>query len=128
MGIFNAILVVQSFFKILFFLRVFENFGKLVKLVAQCINDVNSFMFFFGGWIFVFSILFQILGLELFDEDYIGFNSKITYLVYTYRNAIGDSNPPKTIYWLSQTEDHPFLPIPPHPPLEGRIKGANTGA
>jgi len=65
-------------------------------------------MLFFFSWIFIFSTLFQILGLELFDDEYDGFNIKLTYLVYTYRNAIGDANPPKTIYWLEQKDKYPI--------------------
>ena len=59
-------------------------------------------MVFFFSWITIFSIIFQLLGLELFDDEYDGFNMFSTYWVYTYRNGIGDSNPPRTTFWLNE--------------------------
>jgi len=47
-------------------------------------------MVFFFGWILTFSFMFRILGMEIYLDDYTGFNLQIAYFIYTYRNSIGD--------------------------------------
>ena len=59
-------------------------------MLGKVIIDLAPFMFFFFGWIFFFSIIFRVIGMDIFDDDYVGFNLQIAYFVYTYRNSIGD--------------------------------------
>ena len=58
-------------------------------------------MIFFTGSIFIFSILFRVCGMEIFLDDYFGFNIQSAYMVYTYRNSIGDVNAPVYNFWLA---------------------------
>lgn len=64
-------------------------------------------MIYFVSWIFLFSILFQVLGMEVFNDEYPDLNINITYLLFTYRNSIGDVSPPIYTYWLTMTETNP---------------------
>ena len=47
-------------------------------------------MVFFFGFILLFSILFRVLGVELFLDDYVDINIGIAYFIYAYRNGVGD--------------------------------------
>ena len=62
--------------------------------------DVIPFIIFFFCWIMLFSIMFRVLGMEIFSDDYVGFNLAIAYIVFTYRNAIGDIEAPAYNLWL----------------------------
>ena len=61
-------------------------------------------MALFITWIVMFTIFFQILGLEIFLDNYVGMKLEPAYLLYTYRNTIGDVSPPIYTYWLAQSE------------------------
>lgn len=87
---------------------MFEQFGNLVSLVKKCISDVIPFMFFFVMWILLFSFLFQLVGLEINLDDYEGFNVYSTYLMYTYRNSIGDLSTPEYNYWYDTLDHNPY--------------------
>ena len=47
--------------------------------------------------------------MEIFLDDYVGFNITAAYVVFAYRNALGDVNAPVYNYWLAETENDPFL-------------------
>ena len=47
--------------------------------------------------------------MEIALDDYGGFNIFITYAMYTYRNAIGDINPPTYTFWLDFSEENPTI-------------------
>jgi len=80
-----------------------------IQLIAEVIIDLTPFMVFFFGWIVLFSIIFRVLGMEIFLDDYAGFNLNMAYFVFTYRNAIGDVNAPAYNYWLIEAEKNPFF-------------------
>jgi hypothetical protein len=109
MVVFNVFLIFQAFVKVCYYLQAFEHLGNLVKMLTGCIVDVFYFMIFFFMWIIFFSCMFQIVGLEIFQDDYFSFNIYITYLIYTYRNAIGDLDPPAYNFWLSRASTRPLL-------------------
>jgi len=60
-------------------------------------------MVFFFGWIILFSLIFRVLGMEIFLDDYAGLNLNIAYFVFTYRNAIGDVDAPGYNYWINES-------------------------
>jgi hypothetical protein len=107
MSILNTIVVFQAFLKLLFYLTVFKEFGLLIRLVRECLNDVIDSVYFFVGLIFLFSLIFQALGLEIFLDDYFGMKIFPTYALYTYRNAIGDLDAPVYNYWAVASASHP---------------------
>ena len=61
--IMNVLVLLCAFVKLQLYLRVYEEFGLLNKLLYEAILEVKIFAFFFYGWIFMFSLLFQILGM-----------------------------------------------------------------
>ena len=60
----NVFMIICAFLKLLFFVRVFEDFGQLVQLVSTCVKDIRVFMVFLVSWIVFFSILFSIADLQ----------------------------------------------------------------
>lgn len=59
----KVLVLLCAFVKLQLYLRVYEEFGLLNKLLYEAILEVKIFAFFFYGWIFMFSLLFQILGM-----------------------------------------------------------------
>jgi hypothetical protein len=66
----TAVLIGCLAFKIMFFLRIWSNLGKLVQLIIRVLKDAVDFTFFFFGWIYVFVLLNKILGAEFDTDDY----------------------------------------------------------
>jgi hypothetical protein len=96
----NIILIVFIVIKFMSLLRIFPKIGKLVKLLAQVLIDSIIFTCFFLGWIYIFSLIFQAAGIAIdggdADEksDYQNLSITWKYLLYVYRNSIGDINAP----------------------------------
>ena len=63
-------LLLISFMKILSLLRCNIAFGKLVKLIINCLKDVFAFSLFFLAWVLIFAKLFIIVGAEFDEEEY----------------------------------------------------------
>ena len=103
MSLLNCFMICQAFLKIMFFLRVFEQFGLLVDLVAQALSDAIPFTCFLIMWLVLFTLLFRILGYEVDDGDYSSLGEASRYAVQTYRNSVGDIAPPAYTFWESQT-------------------------
>jgi hypothetical protein len=89
--------------QILFYLRNFVNFGKLVKLLAKCINDVLMFFSFYVISLAGMSLIFMVVGMEISedDDDYSGLNIYLKYFIMIFRNSIGDTTAPSYDYWIS---------------------------
>ena len=70
-----CILIMQVFMKILFFMKVFADYGFLVQMIGLSILDLGPFLAFFALWVLFFTIEFKILGWEYEEEDYEGLTS-----------------------------------------------------
>jgi len=82
-------------FKIMFFLRVFEDMGKLVMLLGKCLFDMQPFLLFFFMLLAFFTVFFRILRVEFDAKDYPGLPSSAIIVLQSYRNSIGDIAPPE---------------------------------
>jgi len=51
---------------------------------------MTTFTLFFFGWIVLFSIIFQSLGIDVDTEDYPHLNKEVVYFIQIFRNSIGD--------------------------------------
>ena len=69
MPLFNFIILAQSFFGLLFYMKIFKEFGKLVRLLALCVKSVSTFTVFMMIWVVLLSFLFKILGANFEDDD-----------------------------------------------------------
>ena len=94
----HIFLLMTSFIKLLYNMRINAEFGRFVELILNCVWDVRIFFYFFMAWVIMFSIIFKVSGAEFDDEDYPTLPGG-AFLIQTYRNSIGDIAPPKYEYW-----------------------------
>ena len=99
----NGLLIINGILQILFYLRNFVEFGKLVKLVAKCLNDVLVFFSFYIISLAGMSLIFMVIGVEISadNDDYSGLNIFLKFFIMSFRNSIGDSTTPSYDYWMS---------------------------
>ena len=68
--LFGMILITAGFFKILYFIRIYDDYGFLVQMVGETVKKVIPFTTFFLLWIAFFAVCFRVLRVEIDDEDY----------------------------------------------------------
>lgn len=56
------------FIKILYFVRIYEEYGFLVQMVQLCIEELKPFLWALIFSIFFFAICFYVLAIDV-DED-----------------------------------------------------------
>ena len=81
----------------------------MVQLVADCIPPMTIFLAFLLLILIPFSLIYQVVGLELpfgdhgetvEDFEYAKLNVFIAFLLQAFRNSIGDLATPTYDYWL----------------------------
>lgn len=102
----RIILVILSFVKLMFFLRVFEKYGFLVQIIMSCCIDLIPFIFFYMIAIIMFSLVFATLKMEIDEENntsrHVGFFEKM--LIETFRSSIGEVGLPKYSLLLARPD------------------------
>ena len=58
---FQCLIVVLTFIKVIFFLRIFEKLSFLVQMVTSVFSDLRWFMLFFSVFITTFAVLINIV-------------------------------------------------------------------
>lgn len=64
----RLLLIVTSFMKLLYFLRIFEEYGFLIQMICFCIADLVPFIIFFVVFNFIFIICFIIIKMQIDPE------------------------------------------------------------
>ena len=79
--------------------------------MIQCvIIDSYQFFFYFICWMGLFTFLMMIAGSNVNQKDYKQIGNKTVFALNTFRNAIGDIQPPVTSYWEDERmETDPVL-------------------
>ena len=90
---------VLSFLKGIYFLRIYENFGHLIQMLANCFRDISVFLVFFITWILVYTMLLDMMEANFDDGDYPDLNIITITLLQMYRNSIGDISAPLYARW-----------------------------
>jgi Ion transport protein len=88
MKLFNCLIVLLMFVKLLFFLRIFETFSFLVSMLRDVFINLSPFMAFFMMAVVIFSCLIQILLPET-KANYEG-TGPFSYIMMAFRTSIGD--------------------------------------
>ena len=57
--------------KLLFFVRIFEDYGFLVQMILLCVLDLIPFIISYIIFLFIFTICFVVLKMEI-DEEVAG--------------------------------------------------------
>lgn len=68
----QVFIVILSFLKINFFLRIYDGFSFLVSMMGGVFQDIKYFVAFFMIIIFQFGIIFAILFNADYDPEYAG--------------------------------------------------------
>jgi hypothetical protein len=86
--------------QIMFFMRVYPDFGMLVQLLISVIYDVKNFTILIMMWIFTFSIITIVIGQDnSADARYEGVNQYFILFLQTWTDAIGDIHQPTYGFW-----------------------------
>ncbi len=70
MEVFKAIMLLITAVRILNFMRIYESWGTLVRLVSKVFVDIFQFTGFFLAVIFIIALGYKIFHVQFEDEDY----------------------------------------------------------
>ena len=88
------------FIEVLFYLRTYKSFGKLVQLVWLVLKGLQPFFMLFLLGLIMFSSMFYLLNLKFNqEEDYSDIHPFFLKLIQTYHMSLGSENLPDYSYW-----------------------------
>lgn len=106
-AVYNIVLLVILILRVMEYIRVFTEYSMQVKLVKKGIMDIGAFSVFFCFYIFMFSLAYTLLGVDMRgveDNGMSGDYPKLTVwyadFIQVFRNSIGDIATPGYDYWL----------------------------
>lgn len=92
----KLLLIIIAFIKLLFFIRIFEDFGFLVQMILLCVYDLIPFIISYLIFLILFTVCFVVLDMEIDPE--VEEAENMTYfqkmLLQTFRTAIGELGMP----------------------------------
>jgi hypothetical protein len=100
----NTFILITTGFNCMFFARIFEQFGRMIRLIGAVLSELVIFMLFFIFWILVFAWLTRIAGQDFDDEEFPNLGVNAISVLNTFRNSVGDLVPPGTSLWNSHVE------------------------
>ena len=90
-------LLVTGTIKIMYFIRVYRNFGWIVELIERTFFDVKDFSKFFFGIMALFGTLFLIAGVYPFEEQTV--EAYFMFWITVFRDCLGDIQDPEYPFW-----------------------------
>ena len=108
----KLVLIILAFMKLLFFVRIFEDYGFLVQMVLLCVLDLIPFIISYVIFLVIFTICFVVLKMEIDPEvaDAQGMNYTQKMFLQVFRTAIGELGMPVYTEILAK-EDQLFKSI-----------------
>ena len=88
----RLMLVALTMIKLLFFVRIFEEYGFLVSMIQYCIIDLIPFLVTYMLFLTIFAMLYTVLRMEP-DPETAGIQNTpdfVIILLVAFRNAIGE--------------------------------------
>ncbi|CDW89455.1 wd-40 repeat protein [Stylonychia lemnae] len=85
----KIVVIVLSFMKLFFFLRIYDGFSFLVQMMAGVFKDLQYFLIFFIIFILQFGMIFLVLFKAQQIDEYNGVN-KLAYFLMAFRISSGD--------------------------------------
>lgn len=85
-------LLILTMIKLLFFVRIFEEYGFLVSMIQYCIIDLIPFLVTYMLFLIITSMIYTVLKAEP-DPETAGIENIpnfVIILIVTFRNAIGE--------------------------------------
>ena len=83
------IVVIQTFVKVMFLVRIYPAVGFTIRLLSKVISDLQQFFIFTILFNALFATLFSILSPDVGD-DYSELNPGVKWMLFTLRNALHD--------------------------------------
>ena len=68
MPVAKLVLILLSFMKLLFFMRIYEEYGFLVQMILLCVLDLIPFITSYMIFLIVFTVCFVVLKMEIDPE------------------------------------------------------------
>jgi hypothetical protein len=102
--IIHSLIILLITFKLMFFMRVSENFSNLVQLITTVLFQIGPFIVFLIMWMIVNSLLYNISGVEIYDindNDYHELHESLALFFQNFRNSVGDISTPTYDYWIN---------------------------
>lgn len=97
----NVIIILIVSFKVLFYLRSYNELAVVVQLLGQCIREIFFILLFVLSWVLIFSQINILLGADYHadqqSQEDLGFFLRV--MVQTWKNSIGDAGPPSFAQW-----------------------------
>jgi hypothetical protein len=91
MKVFNLVLVSINFVKILFYLRIYTEFGALVDVLIETTKAIMNFLAFFLFTNFFLTFAYTVLGNRFDEEEFLpGLSNFMLSFFMTLRISIGD--------------------------------------
>ncbi|CDW71819.1 wd-40 repeat protein [Stylonychia lemnae] len=85
----KILVIVLSFMKLFFFLRIYDGFSFLVQMMGGVFKDLKYFLIFFIIFILQFGMIFLVLFKAQSIDEYNGVN-KLAYFLMAFRISSGD--------------------------------------
>jgi hypothetical protein len=95
----GEIILLLTMIKILFYLRLSESIGGLVRMLIITITKVKTFMIFMLLSISYFGLATLIISAHFSLTDYPGVPIELSNFIQTFRNSIGDISLQDYSYW-----------------------------
>ena len=111
MCILNTALLLVAGIKLMSYMRINESMGALEFLIGECLKDCSAFIVFFTFWNVLFSLFYQVQGVDSDSEDYKDLNVFNRMFLATYEDSVGNINPPTYKFWTSGEDGHSMTKI-----------------
>lgn len=95
---FECLIVLFTFIKVTFYLRIFESFSDLVQMLISVIQDLRSFLALFAFFILAFAVLLAIVDGDLSHTSNYHETGGFTYVLLALRQSIGDYDTGSFLY------------------------------
>lgn len=108
--------IILTFMKLLFYVRIFEDYGFLVQMIILCLKDLVPFFMTYLLFLNFFSMCFIVLNCDI-DGEISGtliLNRYQLMLLQVYRTALGELSMPgyeENEIWKNGHQDDIFLKI-----------------
>ena len=93
------LIITFTLMKVLFYLRVYEEYCNLIILMQDVVIKVSTFIVFLLLWMVYFNMLYTVMEVDFDGEDYPAVSQSFVNILQGYRNSIGDIAVPTYKYW-----------------------------
>lgn len=103
----HNVMIILGMSKTLYYLRIFNAFSKLVRLVWNVFPHVVPFTLFYAFFLFCFTLMYKVSGIDVVGEPeaYQDLHRDTMLVIQNFRNSIGDLSTPTYEFWFKDYKD-----------------------